>query len=84
MGVLNLELLGDFAAGFLAKNLLAANPAILIHEVEPASDDIESFRQSVWRLTQTGNDLRQVHVPVRNGQEMEAFIPQEAPGEEWS
>lgn len=41
--VLDLEFLGDFAAGFLAEYLLTADPAIFIHEIEPASYNVEAL-----------------------------------------
>ena len=44
MWVLDLELLRDFAASFLAENLFTADPTIFVHEIEPAFDDIETSR----------------------------------------
>ncbi len=39
--VLHLKFLGHFAPRFWAENLLSSYPAVFIHEVEPALDNVE-------------------------------------------
>lgn len=40
--VLDLKLLGNFAASFRAQDLFPSNPSVIVHEAEPAFDDIEA------------------------------------------
>ena len=42
MWVLDCEFLGDFGTGFWAEDLLAADPAVLVNEGEPAFDYVET------------------------------------------
>ena len=46
MGVLNLELLWHFTSSFRSKDLLTANPTIIVHKIEPTSYDLETVRLS--------------------------------------
>ncbi|KZL82099.1 hypothetical protein CI238_06778 [Colletotrichum incanum] len=64
--VLHLELLRYLAASLKAKNLLTRNPAIIVHGVKPALDDLQG----------------QVDVPVGNGDEVVTLIPEESSREE--
>ena len=59
MRVLHLKLFGHFAASFRTEDLLATNPAIFVHQLEPALDDIKC----------------EVSIPVNDGQKVEAFVP---------
>ncbi len=64
--ILDLELGRDLGSCLGAENLLAANPAILVNQAEPALDDLQS----------------QVDVPICNRKEMESLIPEEPAREE--
>src|SRR6478609_8158457 len=64
--VLRLELFRHLAPGFSAKDLLAGDPAVLVHQAEPALDDLEGHTK----------------IPVRDRKQMESFVPQKATGEE--
>ena len=62
MRVLDLELCGYTAARLGAEDLLAGDPAVVIHQAQPA--------------LQNGDG--QVEVPFDDREEVEAFIPEEA------
>ncbi|KAI6757584.1 hypothetical protein HG531_003409 [Fusarium graminearum] len=62
VGVLNLELRGYFATSFVTQDLLASNPAIVVHGVVPALDNFKS----------------QIDIPIGDGDKVETLIPEEA------
>ena len=51
MWILDLKFLRDFAAGFLAEDLFAADPAVFIHEVEPAFDYLKTVTELAANAT---------------------------------
>src|SRR4051812_34165354 len=67
MGILSLEFLWNFASSFGTKNLLTANPSIVVYQIEPALDYIES----------------NIEIKICDGEEVESFIPKEPSWEKW-
>ena len=67
MGVLDLELLWHFTSSFGSKDLLAANPTIFVHKVEPTSNDFEPVPLSATYTPCLLEYLRKIHVPICNG-----------------
>src|SRR5436190_8764202 len=67
MRILDLEVGRDFAAGLRTEDLFPRDPAMVIHECEPAPQYVQ----------------RQIDIPVQDEDQVEALVPQEASWEEW-
>ncbi|KAJ6264706.1 hypothetical protein Dda_0856 [Drechslerella dactyloides] len=68
--VLGLEFAGHLAASFVAEDLLAGDPAVVVHQVVPAADNLHAANECA------------INVPFDDGQQVESLVPEEPAWEE--